>query len=379
MTANRSQEAVVGPRPDGAPAPGRPAGGPGPRLSAFGAGSSLRATAELAGRLEAAGFDRLWLPESTQDVFGLCGAAALATSELALGTGVAVAFARSPMLTAQNAWALARATGGRFTVGLGTQVRAHVERRYSAPFARPGPRLRDYIGAMRAIYSAFRQVAPLRYDGPFYSFSLLPPLWSPGPMEHRDPPIYAAGVRPWMCRMVGEVADGMLVHPLSSPAYLRSVVLPSVREGERAAGRPPGTVAIVCPVMTAVADDHDDERLSRQRDDVATRLAFYGSTPGYDVVFESSGWSGVGERLHRLQRDGDVAGMRRTITDEMLDAFAVTSTWDELPGRLLERFGDVADDIVCYSVVDRWDDDPDAADRWREVTRRFGELRARRS
>jgi len=367
---------VVGPGRSETPAPARRAGGRGPHLSAFGAAGTLRGTAELARRLEAAGFDRLWLPESTQDVFGLCGAAALASTELALGTGVAVAFARSPMLTAQNAWSLAQATGGRFTVGLGTQVRAHVERRYSAPFTSPGPRLRDYVGAMRAIYAAFRELAPLHYDGPFYSFSLLPPLWSPGPMEHPDPPIYAAGVRPWMCRMIGEVADGMLVHPLSSPAYLRSVVLPSVQEGERVAGRSPGTVAMVCPVMTAVADD--DEGRTRRRNDIAMRLAFYGSTPGYDVVFESSGWSGVGERLHRLQRDGDVAGMRRTITDEMLDAFAVTSTWDELPGRLLERFGDVADDVVCYSVVDRWDDDPDAAARWRDVTRRFGELVARR-
>ena len=303
-------------------------------------------------------------------------AAALATSSLDLGTGVAVAFARSPMVTAQAAWMLAQATEGRFVVGLGTQVRAHVERRFSAPFTHPGPRMREYIEAMRAIYAAFRGDAKLDFAGAFYSFSLLTPMWSPGPMPYPDPPIYVAGVREWMCRMVGEVADGLLVHPLSTIDYLDQVVLPSVRRGESAAGRSPGTVALVCPVMTAVADD--EHLRARQRDGIRARLAFYGSTPGYGVVFDTSGWPGVGERLNALQREGDIEAMKATITDEMVDALAITSTWDELPGRLLDRYEGRADDIVCYSVLDHWNDQPDALERWQDVNRRFGLLRAQR-
>jgi probable F420-dependent oxidoreductase len=336
-------------------------------------GRSLAEVQGLARNVEAAGFAGLWLPEATQPVFETCTAAALATSSLSLGTGVAVAFPRSPMLTAQAAWMLAQETEGRFTIGLGTQVRAHVERRFSAPFDHPGPRLREYIEAMRAIFKAFRGDEKLRFDGEFYSFSLLPAMWSPGPMKHPDPPIYASGVREWMCRMVGEVADGLLVHPMNTVAYIDDVVVPAVRRGEAAAGRAPRTVALVCPVMTAVSDD--DAVRERQRNDVRARLAFYGSTPGYGVVFDSSGWPGVGERLNALQREGDFGALIATISDEMLDAMAITATWDELPGKLLDRFGDRAADIVCYSVHEHWGDEPDALGRWQDVTRRVAEQR----
>ncbi len=348
-----------------------------PVLSAFGAGRSLAQVQEMSRRAEDAGFTTLWLAEGSQPVFSMCTAAALATPSMRLGTSVAVAFPRSPMLTAQAAWMLAEATKGRFVVGLGTQVRAHIERRFSATFTHPGPRMREYVEAMRAIYAAFRGEAKLAYDGEYYSFSLLTPMWSPGPMAYPDPPIYVAGVRAWMCRLVGEVADGLLVHPLSTVAYIDDVVVPAVRRGEAAAGRAPGTVALVCPVMTAVSDD--EEVRARQRDGIRARLAFYGSTPGYGVVFDSSGWPGVGERLHALQREGDVEAMMATITDEMLDALAVTSTWDDLPAKLLDRLGDRADDIVCYSVLEQWHDEPDALGRWQDVHRRFAQLRDARS
>jgi probable F420-dependent oxidoreductase len=342
---------------------------PPPRLSAFGTARSLRGIFDLSRRVEEAGFDALWLPEGSQPAFSMCTAAALATANLGLGTSVAVAFPRSPMITAQAAWMLAQATEGRFTVGLGTQVRAHIERRYSAVFTSPGPRMREYVRAMRAIYAAFRGTEPLRFEGEYYSFSLLPPTWSPGPMEYPDPPIYIAGVRPWMCQMIGEVGDGMLVHPLSTIPYLEGVVVPAVRRGEARAGREAGDVAMVCPVMTAVSDD--DEVREKQRASIRARLAFYGSTPGYGVVFDESGWPGVGEQLNRLQREGKLDEMKRTITDEMVDAFAITSTWDELPARLLDRFGNLADDIVCYSVIEQWDDDPDSLSRWQDVNRRL--------
>jgi probable F420-dependent oxidoreductase len=343
-----------------------------PHLSAFGTARSLRGVHDLSRRVEEAGFDALWLPEGSQPVFSMCSAAALATTSLSLGTSVAVAFPRSPMLTAQAAWMLAQATDGRFTVGLGTQVRAHVERRYSAPFSNPGPRMREYVEAVRAIYSAFRGTEPLRFEGKYYNFSLLPPTWSPGPMEYDDPPIYVAGVRPWMCEMIGATGDGMLVHPLSSVPYLEQLVVPAVRRGEAGAGRDAGRVALVCPVMTAVSDD--DRVRERQRGNIRARLAFYGSTPGYGVVFDESGWPGTGERLNSLQREGKLDEMQQTITDEMVDAFAITATWDELPAKLLDRFAGLADDVVCYSVVEQWDDDPDSLGRWQDVNRRFRRL-----
>ncbi len=276
------------------------------------------------------------------------------------------------MLTAQSAWMLSGMTGGRFILGLGTQVRAHVERRFSAPFAPPGPRMREYVLALRAIFNAFREVEPLNFDGDYYSFSLLPRIWSPGPMPYPDPPIYLAGVRAWMCRMAGRTADGMLVHPMNGRSYLDEVVLPGVRRGEKEAGRSAGSVAIVCPTMVAVSDD--DAVRDRQREGIRARLAFYGSTPGYGVIFDSLGWPGVGERLNALQRAGSLDQMLKTVTDEMLDELAVTSTWEDLPRRLVSRFGDTADDVVCYSVFDHWDDEPDALARWQDVNRHFREL-----
>jgi probable F420-dependent oxidoreductase len=296
----------------------------------------------------------------------------LANTGIGLGTSVAVAFPRSPMLTAQAAWMLAQATGGRFKAGLGTQVRAHIERRYSADFSHPGSRMREYVQAMRAIYRAFRREEKLNYQGDYYNFSLLPDMWSPGPIEYDDPPIYVAGVRHQMSRIIGECADGMLVHPLSSVPYLDQLVLPAIAEGERKAARPPGSVKLICPVMTAVSDS--EEVLAGQREKIRQRLAFYGSTPGYGVVFDESGWPGVGERLNSLQREGNFAEMAKTVTDEMVDALAITSTWDALAQQLLDRYGDRADEIVCYSALEYWNDDPDSLGRWQDVTRQFRQL-----
>jgi probable F420-dependent oxidoreductase len=341
-------------------------------LDAFGAGRSLAGMQDATRDVEAAGFDALWLPEGGVPVFSMCSAAALATESLTIGTSVAVAFARSPMVTAQAAWMLAAETGGRFVPGLGTQVRAHVERRFSAAFDHPGPRMREYVLAMRAIYRAFREEERLSFDGDFYSFSLLPKEWSPGPMDLPDPPVYLSAVRPWMCRMVGEVGDGMLVHPLSSLPYIDEVVRPAVAEGATRASRPLDDVTFVCPVMTAVADD--EEGRARQRDLLRYRLAFYGSTPGYGIVFDASGWPGVGERLRDLQRLGDVEAMAALITDDMVDAFAVTSTWDGLAEALVERYAGRADRVVCYSAMERWRTTPEDKERWATVTDRFRRL-----
>lgn len=343
-------------------------------LSAFGMTPSLKACQQMTRNAADAGFGTLWIPEAGAPVYELCTAAALADTPLTIGTGIAVAFPRSPMITAQAAWLLQAETAGKFIVGLGTQVKPHIERRFSSPFSEPGPRMREYIEAMRAIYKAFRGEEKLKFEGKYYNFSLLTPEWAPPRHEFPDPPIYVAGVREWMCQMAGSTADGLMVHPLSTIAYLDEIVIPAVRAGEASAGRAAGSTALVCPVMTAVSDD--DSVRARQRENVRARLAFYGSTPGYGVVFDVSGFEGTAEKLNAFQKERDFGGLISTITDEMVDAMAITCTWDELPGRLADRFGDRADDIQCYSVMDHWSDEPNAAERWADVNRRYAELRA---
>jgi probable F420-dependent oxidoreductase len=342
------------------------------RIDAFGRGQSLRGMQNVARDVERAGFDALWIPEGGAPAFELAAVAAGATDGLALGTGVAVAFARSPMLTAQAAWMLADATRGNFHLGLGTQVRAHVERRYSAAFSPPGPRMRDYVLALRQIFAAFGRRSKLAFEGEYYSFTLLPEMWAPEPIEVPDPPIYLAGVRPWMCRMIGEVADGIKVHPLHTLDYIDSLVLPNVEEGCAATGRSLSDLEVVVPVMTAVADD--EESILAQREQIRQRLAFYGSTPGYGAVFDASGWPGVGERLNELMRAKDMAGLARTVTEEMVDAMAITATWSELPKALLAKYGGRATRLVCYSTLEQWNADPTSAERWQDVVRDFKKL-----
>src|SRR5512147_1317292 len=207
------------------------------KIDTIAMGRPLRDVPGLSTEVEACGFDGLWFTESGRTAYTGCTAAALSAPGLEIGTAVALAFPRSPMVTAQIAWELADITGGRFVLGLGTQVKAHNERRYSVKFDHPGSRLREYVLALRAIFRAFQGDAPLDFHGEYWSFDLLPQMWSPGPIEHPSVPVYVAAVRPWSCRMAGEVADGVHVHPFHSLRYLDQVVVPNVREGATNAGR----------------------------------------------------------------------------------------------------------------------------------------------
>jgi probable F420-dependent oxidoreductase len=338
-------------------------------IDAFGGGQTIGGIQRSARAVQRAGFDGLWIPEGGAPAFSLAAVAAAAAEGLALGTGIAVAFARSPMVTAQAAWMLAEATGGNFRLGLGTQVRAHVERRYSGAFSPPGPRMREYVLALREIFAAFARRSKLSFQGDYYTFTLLPQMWAPAPLNCADPPIYLAGVRPWMCRMIGEVADGMKVHPLHTLSYLDQVVRPNVAAGCSAAGRDPADVHLVVPVMTAVGDD--EESIAQQREQLRDRLAFYGSTPGYGVVFDASGWPGTGERLNQALRERDTAGMAALITDEMLDAMTVTATWSGLAKALADKYQGKASALVCYSTLGQWATDPASAERWQDVIAEF--------
>jgi probable F420-dependent oxidoreductase len=344
------------------------------KLDAMSGGLPIRAMHALAREVEDTGFAGLWITESGRTAYGACTAAALATERLDVGTGIAVAFPRSPMVTAQAAWELQEATGGRFVLGLGTQVKGHIERRYSSPFEHPGPRMREYVLALRA---AFRGEEALDFQGDFYRLSLLPRMWSPGPIDAPDPPVYLAGVNPWMCRAIGEVADGIHVHPLHSLRYLGEVVRPNIEAGAASAGRDPADLAVVCPLLTIVGDTEEERATWRER--ARLQLAFYGSTRTYSRIFELHGWAGTSEKLHEQQAAGDIPGMAKTFTDEMLEVFSLTSTWDGFADAIVDRYRGVADRVICYFATTSWNDDPASRDRWAEVARSVASGAARSS
>ena len=324
-------------------------------------------TAALAKAVEGAGFSGMVLTETTQTPWMSLAAAAMATDRLELSTGIAVAFARSPMVTAGLAWELAENSGGRFRLGLGSQVRAHVERRYGAVFDPPGPRLRDYVEAVRACFAAFAGEEPLHHDGPFYQLSLLPAAWAPRRHSHRDIKIDVAAVNPWMCAMAGEVADGIHVHPLHSVTYLRERLLPAVAQGAARAGRDPAQVELLVPVF-AVPGDSPEERaplLARAR----AQIAFYGSTRNYAFHFDDLGFEGTSARLNDRLKAGDVTGMAALVTDEMLEHFAVVAPWDDLADALLARYGEMASRLVMYLAEASIAEDPTVLGRWGEVAR----------
>ncbi len=303
----------------------------------------------LARAAEAAGFDTLWVGETRHNPFLPLALAAEHTRRLRLGTAVAIAFPRSPMVTAQVAWDLQRFARGRFVLGLGTQVRAHIQRRFSTPWEAPVAKLRDYIHALRAIWHAWQHRTRLNYRGRFYSFTLMTDFFDPGPIEHPHIPIYIAGVNQGLVRLAGEVADGFHVHPFHSPAYLRQVLLPSLEEGLRASGRARSQIRLASTVFVITGTGSERARL---REEVRRQIAFYASTPTYRVVLEVHGWAEVGERLSRLAARGAWDAMPRLISDEMLATYAVEADWDALGAALRARYQGLLDQIALYLPFD---------------------------
>ena len=330
-------------------------------------GRSWAHTAALARDVEGAGFSGMLFTEQSQAPWMAITAASLAAPSLEFSTGIAVAFPRSPIISAGLAWELAENTQGRFRLGLGSQVRAHIERRYGAEFNPPGPRLRDYVLAVKACFRAFRGEEPLHHEGEFYRLTLLPAMWAPRRHAFGDVKVDISAVGPWMCRMAGEVADGVHVHPFHSVPYLHNRLLPAVADGAARTGRSPGDVALVVPVF-AIPGDTPEERadlLEKAR----ARIAFYGSTKQYAFQFDDLGFEGTSARLNDLLKKGDIAGMAATITDEMLEYFAVVDTWDGMADALLKRYGGVASRLVMYMGEDSIESAPGNIDKWAEVAR----------
>jgi probable F420-dependent oxidoreductase len=330
-------------------------------------GSTWTATARLAQEIEGAGFSGMLFTETSQTPWMALAAASQAAPSLELSTGIAVAFPRSPMISAALAWELAENTQGRFRLGLGSQVKAHVERRYGAAYDPPGPRLRDYVLAVKACLAAFAGERPLAHDGTYYRLSLLPAEWSPRRHQYGPVKVDVSAVAPWMCRMAGEVADGVHVHPLHSTHYIQNRLQPEVAAGAAAAGRDARAVDLIVPVF-AVPGDTVEERaplLERAR----RQIAFYGSTRNYAFQFDDLGYEGTSARLNERLKARDLEGMAAVITDEMLEDFSVVAPWDEMADTLLRRYDGIAHRLVMYLAEDSLRAHPANLGRWGEIAR----------
>lgn len=307
-------------------------------------------------KVEALGFDCLWSSETQHDPFLPLAVAATVTSRVKLGTAIAVAFPRSPMITAHIAWDLQKASGGRFILGLGTQVKGHNERRFSVKFESPGPKLREAVLAMRAIWDCWQNGAPLKFKGQFYRFDLMTPFFNPGPIEHPRIPVYIAGVNRFMCRVAGEVCDGLHVHPFNSPKYLREYVHPAVEEGLRISGRSRADFTYVTATFVVIGDTEQEREAARRA--VRQQIAFYASTRTYEPVLAAHGWQDLVPHLHRKSVEGDWTGMADLITDEMVDAYAVTGTWDTIADAIRDRYAGLLDRTSFYQPHQPGLDDP---------------------
>lgn len=302
---------------------------------------NLKEIPALARAAEEIGFDTLWAMETMHDPFLPGAFVAEHTRRLTYGTAVAIAFARSPATMAYTAWDLAQLSHGRFILGLGTQVRPHIEKRFGMPWPESVVgKLREQVEAIRAFWHAWQHNAPLNYRGQYYKLTLMTPFFNPGPIQHPDIPIYIAGVNTGLAKLAGEVAQGFLVHPFHTPQYLREVVLPAIESGLSKEGRDRKEIrtAVTAFVVTSAEEDLF----------VRSQIAFYASTPSYRAVMELHGWLEAAEKLSGLVKVGKWGDLAGIITDEMLDAFAVVASADELPDRLLERYSGLADRLALY-------------------------------
>ena len=305
----------------------------------------LNEAGALAAAVEELGFDGLWVAEAAHNPFLPLAHASLATQRISLGTAIAVAFARSPMIMAQTAWDMARHSNGRFILGLGTQIKPHITKRFSARWGQPVKQLREYVEALRAIWRSFQTGAELAYTGEYYNFSLLTPFTKPPPLDLHEIPIYIAGVNTGLARLAGELCDGFHVHSFHSPAYLRDVLLPAFRAGRAKSGTS-GPLALSCAVFVVTGRDgaavEESKRLTK------SQIAFYASTPSYSRVLELHGWADLIPRLNRLLMRNRWGEMHRLISDEMLEQFAVIAPPDELPYKVRERYAGLLDRAGYY-------------------------------
>jgi probable F420-dependent oxidoreductase len=316
-------------------------------------------------RVEALGCDGLIVPEAVHDAILYALLALEHTERITVTTGVVVAFARSPMLLAQDAWGLQALSGGRFVLGLGPQVKGNLVRRFGMAWSAPVPRMRDYVGALRAIFERWQTGGKLDYKSECYAIDRMQPFFDPGPIEHPNIPIALGAIGPRMTKLAGEVADVVIAHPTnSSTAYLGEVMRPKLLEGARQAGRDPGEIRLVANPMTATGPDA--AAVAAERKAAKNVLAFTYSTPAYRATLDHHGWGQVHEGLLRRSREGRWGEMDELLSDEMLDVLVPTAPFGALADLLLERYADVAEAISL-----RIPQDPSRDAAFRKVVERL--------
>ncbi len=303
----------------------------------------IRRTSQAA---EALGFDAIWTPETRHDPFPQLALVAEHTKNMELGPAIAVAFARSPMHMAYVAWDLARYSNGRFILGLGTQIKPHIQRRFSMPWSKPAARLREYILALKHIWRVWQYNEKLNFRGDFYKMTLMSPFFHPGPIPNPDIPIYIAGVNQKLCELAGELCDGFHVHPFHTVDYLQKRIRPWVAAGAAKAGRRIEDVVFSTTIF-AIVGDTEAER-SQRRQEVRMQIAFYASTPSYRPVLDLHGWGEIGDRLGKMAVRKQWADMPALISDDMLDVFAITGTWEEIGPAIQARYGNLLQRVTLY-------------------------------
>jgi len=289
--------------------------------------------------IEAAGYDGMYSFEGQHDAMFPLLLAAEHTERVQLTTAVVIAFARNPMTLAQSAYDLQLASRGRFNLGLGTQIKPHIEKRFSMEWSKPAARMREMVLAVRAIWARWHEGTKLDFHGDFYTHTLMTPFFDPGPNPYGVPRIFLGGVGPLMTEVAGEVADGFMIHPFSTEKFMRATTLPALQRGLDKTDRKRTALEVAFPAMVIVAET--DEDLARGRDAMRPRLAFYGSTPAYKVVLDTHGWGDLQPELNRLSKSGDWAAMAAMITDEIVDTFVVSGTPEQIGPRLSDRYGDI--------------------------------------
>jgi probable F420-dependent oxidoreductase len=309
----------------------------------------LESSRGAAAAAEAAGYDGVFTGEMNNDPFLPLVLAAGATERIDIGTSIAVAFSRSPMSVAYTAYDLQRFSGGRLVLGLGSQVKAHITRRFSMPWGRPAAQMREFVQAMRAAWRCWSDGEPLAFEGEFYHHTLMPPTFMPSGHEFGPPPVYVAGVGDGMTRMAGEVADGFICHAFTTERWIRERTVPALAEGRRRLGKPMEGFTVKAAIFLATGTDAEIEA------EVATirsHIAFYASTPAYRPVLDLHGWGDLGQDLTQLSKEGRWSEMEGLIDDEMLYAFAVVAPLEEIPERVAERCAGIVDRVSFISRMD---------------------------
>ncbi len=308
----------------------------------------LSAVGEDAKDVDRLGYHGLLMEETKDDPFQVLAVAAAHTQRVRLGTSVAIAFARSPFVTAMAAWTAQKISRGRFELGLGSQVRGHIRRRFGLEWHPPGPWMRDYVGAVRAIWKSWQDETPLLYESERYRLDLNVPLFTPAPIAHPNIPIQIAAVNPHMCRIAAEIADGVRLHPVCSPAYIEQVVHPAIARGRSGAEAP---FEICLKPLLATAPD--EASLIPRVEIARQRLAFYVSTPAYRAAFDHLGLSALADELAVLSKSGKWTAMAARIGDDVLEHWVTIATYDDLADRLIERYGALIDRIEVSIPLER--------------------------